>query len=60
MRAITKPNGEVYCWIAVEQGQLRIKMNQGTAKGVTLHLDAKVIPQLKQILKEAEFLQEVT
>lgn len=57
MREITKPNGEVYCWVGVDGGLLKIKMNQGTGKGMTVQLDEKVIPQLRQLLTEAEFLK---
>ena len=59
MREITKPNGEVYCFISVDSGMLKIKLNQGTSKGCTLQLDEKIIPQLRHILTEAEFLKTI-
>ncbi|CAB4125983.1 hypothetical protein UFOVP181_255 [uncultured Caudovirales phage] len=59
MREITKPNGEVYCWVGVNRGLLQIKMNQGTGKGMTVELDEKIIPQLRQLLTEAEFLKTI-
>ena len=59
MREILKPDGEVYAWVSVEDGLLKLKMNQGTAKGLTVQLDAKIVPQLRQILTEAEILNYV-
>lgn len=59
MKEIFKPDGEIYCWVGVDRGLLKIKMNQGTAKGCTVQLDEKIIPQLRQILTEAEFLKIV-
>lgn len=56
MRTIVKPDGTVYCYISLENGQLLIKLNQGKHKGLGINLDAKIIPQLKQLLNEAEFL----
>lgn len=32
-------------------------MNRGTGKGMEIQLDAKAIPQLRQILTEAEFFK---
>lgn len=60
MRPIIKPNGEIYCWVEVSDNILKIKLNNGSSKGMILHLDAKIIPQLKQILTEAEILNYVT
>ena len=59
LREIVKPNGEVYCFISVDNGLLKIKFNQGTARGRTVQLDEKIIPQLRQILTEAEFLKTI-
>lgn len=59
MKEIVKPTGEVYCWVGVEEGLLKFKLNQGTGKGLTVNLDAKIVPQLRQILTEAEFLKYV-
>jgi hypothetical protein len=59
LKEITKPNGEVYCFVSVDSGLLKIKLNQGTGKGCTIQLDEKIIPQLQQILTEAEFLKTV-
>ena len=58
MREITKPNGEVYARVYVVDGQLRIQLMQ-TETQPTVVMDAKVIPQLRQILTEAEFLKYV-
>lgn len=58
MKEIVKPNGEVYARVQVEGGQLRIQLVQ-EASQPTVVMDAKVIPQLRQILTEAEFLKYV-
>ena len=57
MREILKPNGEVYARVKVEGNQLKIQLVQ--ADGVWIHMDAKIIPQLRQILAEAEILNYV-
>jgi hypothetical protein len=54
MKEISKPDGSVYCWVEVSDGLLRIKMNTGSAKGCTVNLDEKIVPQLISILKEIE------
>jgi hypothetical protein len=59
LREITKPDGSVYAFVIVEDGRLLIKLNQGKHKGLALNLDAKIIPQLRQILSQAEFLHHV-
>lgn len=59
MREIVKPNGEVYCFVEVDEQLLKIKLNQGTGAGMTITLDAKIIPQLKQVLAEAEFFKVI-
>lgn len=59
MRPIQRPDGSVYCYVRVQDGQLIIKLAEGRYKNLAVMLDAKVIPQLKQILVEAEFLKEV-
>ena len=56
MRAIVKPDGTVYCFVSLEDGSLLIKLNQDKHKGLGIRLDAKIIPQLRQLLNEAEFL----
>ena len=58
LREIIKPNGEVYAKVAVENGQLRIQLTQAPHQPVVV-FDAKVIPQLRQILTQAEFLNYV-
>lgn len=58
MRDIVKPNGEVYARVHVVDGQLRIQLTQ-TESQPTIIMDAKIIPQLRQILAEAEFLKYV-
>ncbi len=59
MKEILRPNGEVYMYVSVEDGQLRLKLNAGNAKGIEVRMDAKVIPELRQILTEAEFLKYI-
>ncbi len=59
MREIRRADGSVYLYVTVENGQLRFKLNSGNAKGVEVCMDAKVIPQLKQILAEAEFFKHI-
>ena len=59
MREIYKPDGEIYCFVSVNNGLLKIKLNQGTGKGYEVRLDEKIIPQLKQVLTEAEFFKNV-
>lgn len=59
MREIVKPNGEVYALVEVQDGLLQITPKQGTGKDTTLILDAKIIPQLRQILNEADFFKNV-
>ena len=54
MREIIKPNGEVYCWVDIKDGMIKIKLNQGSGAGYIINLDAKIIPQLIPILQEAE------
>ena len=57
MRQIVKPNGEVYANVKVEDGKLMIQLMQ--YHKVWVHMDAKIIPQLRQILAEAEILNYV-
>ena len=57
MREIVKPNGDVYAVVKVEDGQLKIQLKQ--YHGVWVHMDAKIIPQLRQILAEAEILNYI-
>jgi len=58
MRDIVKPNGEVYAKVYVEGGLLKIQLMQ-TAHQPIIVMDAKVIPQLRQLLTEAEFLNYI-
>ena len=58
MSPIFKPDGEIYCWIGVDSGLLRIKFNSGSAKGNTVSLDEKIIPDLIQILTLLQQAQE--
>jgi hypothetical protein len=59
MKQIVKPDGQPYMEVEVNDGLLRFKCLQGTAARYTYQVDAKVIPQLRQILTEAEFLKYI-
>jgi len=54
MREITKHDGEVYCWVDIVDSLIKIKLNTGSAKGYSVVLDEKIIPQLIEILQEAQ------
>lgn len=55
MRNIVTTKGDVYCKVEVRHGKLIFHMKEG----YQVMLDAKVIPQLRQILTEAEFFKVV-
>jgi hypothetical protein len=55
MRNIVAPDGDVYCTVEVKDGKLVFGLKQG----YQIYLDAKIIPQLKQILNEAEFFKVI-
>jgi hypothetical protein len=59
LREIKRKDGSVYLYVIVEDGKLRLKPNSGTAKGIEIVMDAKVIPELRQILTEAEILKYI-
>ncbi len=59
MREIVNFKGETYCYVTVEDGKLLFKLNSGDHKGMTIQFDARIIPQLRQILAEAEFFNYV-
>ena len=59
MREIATPTGEVYCFVEVKDGSLRIRINQGSSKGYEFRLDEKIIPQLRNILAEYEFFKSI-
>ena len=59
MKQIVKPNGQPYMEVEVKDGFLKLKCLQGTAANLTYQVDAKIIPQLRQILTEAEFLKYI-
>jgi hypothetical protein len=54
MKEITKPSGEVYCWVDINDSLIKFKLNTGSAKGYSVVLDKKIIPQLIEILQEAQ------
>jgi hypothetical protein len=55
MREIVTPAGDVYCTVEVKDGKLIFTLREG----YKVLLDSKIIPQLKQILNEAEFFKVV-
>ena len=57
MREIIRPNGEVYARVEVTEKELRIQLAQYHNIWVTM--DAKIIPQLSDILKEAVFFKHI-
>ncbi len=57
MREIRMPNGEVYARIEVDERQLRIQLVRHD--NIWIVMDAKVIPQLSDILKEAIFFKHI-
>jgi hypothetical protein len=59
VREIIKPNGQVYARVKVEEGMLKIQLAQSSIPDCWINMDAKIIPELKQILMEAEILNYV-
>jgi hypothetical protein len=55
MREIVTPQGSVYCTVEVKDGKLTFTLREG----YKVVLDAKIIPQLKQILNEADFFKVI-
>ena len=53
MRPIVRPDGTTYCEVEVRDGKLNLYLRNGTV----VVLDAKIVPQLRQLLAEAEFLK---
>lgn len=56
MREILAPNGNVYAEVTVNEQILAIRF---TKTGYTVNMDVKIIPQLIDILKEAEFFKYI-
>lgn len=57
MREIVKANGQPYMKVTLKENILTLYMCQGSWSGCTLEIHAKFIPQLRQLLVEAEFLK---
>ena len=55
MREIVTPKGEVYMRVEANEQHLRLQLAKH--KDLWIQLDAKVIPQLASLLKEAEFFK---
>lgn len=56
MREIVRPDGTVYATVSVNEKLLTIQFSN---KGYVINMDAKAIPQLVAILREAEFFKYV-
>jgi hypothetical protein len=58
MREIVNPQTkELYMRVEVKNGRLRMQCVKGSAADLWFELDAKVIPHLYPLLKEAEFFK---
>jgi hypothetical protein len=55
MRTIHDDKGQVYMTVECDGRQL--KMTLTNSRNISVHLDAKVIPQLAALLREAEFFK---
>lgn len=55
MREIVTPEGKIYAYVEVDEKHLKIQLVN--AQGVWITMDKKVIPQLRQLLTEAEFFK---
>lgn len=55
MREIVTPKGEVYMRVEANEQHLRLQLAKHN--DLWIQLDAKVIPQLASLLKEAEFFK---
>ena len=55
MREIVTPKGEVYMRVEANEEYLRLQLAKHN--DLWIQLDAKVIPQLASLLKEAEFFK---
>lgn len=56
MREIRNDKGVLYMTVEVENNQLKMHLEK---PDIVINLDARVIPQLASILKEAEFFKVV-
>ena len=57
MREIVTPDGKVYARVEVDEVHLNIQLVN--SKGIWIVMDKKIIPQLVNILREAEFFKYV-
>ena len=55
MREIVTPDGKVYARVEVDNEHLSIQLIN--YHGVVVKMDKKIIPQLRQLLTEAEFFK---
>ena len=55
MREIVTPDGKVYARVVVDEKHFKIQLTN--AHGVWITMDKKIIPQLRQLLTEAEFFK---
>jgi hypothetical protein len=59
MREIVTPSGEVYARVKLEDNKLMLQLCKGSARDLWIQMDAKVIPQLRNILAEADFFKHL-
>ena len=57
MREIRTPNGEVYLRVELNEKHLRLQPARYQNDNFWFVLDAKVVPQLSEMLREAEFFK---
>lgn len=57
MREIRKPNGDVYLRVELDEKHLRMQPARYQKDNFWFVLDAKVVPQLAEMLREAEFFK---
>lgn len=59
MRKITTDKGDVYAVVALEHGILKLQLKKSSIPDAWITMDAKIIPQLRSILAEAEFFKSL-
>ena len=57
MREILDNSGNAYARVKIENGMLMIQLCKSSLPKAWITMDAKVIPQLRQLLTEAEFFK---
>lgn len=57
MREILIPDGQPYMKVSLDKNNLELLLCHGRFAGTQIRLDPKIIPQLRQLLTEAEFFK---